>query len=140
MPPAQFVLFFNRNRRDATMSCNHVIHSALSRSLCCLLGAALFATLASSATAAIISGETATASTIRGNGSFGGFYAVHAVDDSGLSGGFHSGSPPFGSLSPIDTMWLSHNSNVEAADTDPWLRIDLGAVYNITGFHVWNYN
>ena len=114
------------------MSCNCLIHFLKLRGFCCMLGATILVSLASSATAAVITGESATASTTRYDGA-GNFQAAHAVDDSGLSGGLHDEGQP-------SHMWLSHHSSFESVDTDPWFRIDLGGVYDITSFHVWNYD
>jgi hypothetical protein len=86
-----------------------------------------------------IKGETATASS---------FYSaddrapIHVVDDSGLmwgspSGAGHNVRP---SIKNVGTMWLSTTSSTGPADPDPWLIIDLGNVYQINRFHVWNYN
>ena len=57
----------------------------------------------------------------------------HIVDGSGLNGGQHGGTPD-------GLMWLSAGSGFGGVDSDPWVLFDLGAVYTITSFHVWNYN
>jgi hypothetical protein len=56
------------------------------------------------------------------------------VDESGLTGNQHT------TASPNDTMWLSEGNGFEGLDEDPWVLFDLGDVYTITGFQVWNYN
>ena len=71
------------------------------------------------------------------------------IDGSGLSGGL--GSLPTGSAVPA--TWPTHDV---ASDSSSWLTdgaaqtdgalsaayitFDLGANYNLTGMHVWNYN
>ena len=75
-----------------------------------------------SANAAVITGVTATATSEGGTRT-----AVHVVDGSGLTGNQHS-SYPHG------YMWLSSNTVPES------IVFDLGAVYNVTQLHVWNYN
>ncbi|MBW8014971.1 MAG: hypothetical protein FVQ82_02215 [Planctomycetes bacterium] len=57
---------------------------------------------------------------------------AHIVDDSGLSGGMHD--------SDYKNMWLSSGIGYGGEDTDPSVTFDLGAVYTISSFHVWNYN
>jgi hypothetical protein len=96
------------------------------RSVAGLFSGLLLAGLASSAEAIVITGEIATAST-----TFLGS-ATATVDDSGLSGGLHGNA--------LNTMWLSATTNSSGGDPDPWLLIDLGAVYDITSFTQWPYN
>jgi hypothetical protein len=96
------------------------------RSQSVLFSGLLLVGLASSAEAIVITGETATAST-----TFLGS-ATATVDDSGLSGGLHGNA--------TNTMWLSATVNSSGGDPDPWLLIDLGAVYDITSFTQWPYN
>ncbi|MDG2124207.1 MAG: hypothetical protein P8J87_10940, partial [Verrucomicrobiales bacterium] len=55
------------------------------------------------------------------------------VDGSGLDGGQHTAA-----VQP--NMWLSTGTGFGGDDPDPSVTFDLGAVYTITGFHVWNYN
>ena len=55
------------------------------------------------------------------------------VDGSGLSGGQHTPT-----VQP--NMWLSTGTAFGGDDPDPWVIFDLGAVYTISSFHVWNYN
>ena len=57
----------------------------------------------------------------------------YLVDGSGLTGGQHSNVPDA-------TMWLSTGSGFGGIDPDPSVTFDLGAVYTINSFHVWNYN
>ena len=56
------------------------------------------------------------------------------VDGSGLSGGFHTNNGPDG------TMWLSTGDAFGGEDLDPFVIFDLGEVYQINSFQVWNYN
>ena len=56
------------------------------------------------------------------------------VDGSGLIGTTHGNGPPDG------TMWLSTGTAFGGDDLDPFVIFDLGAVYTITSFRVWNYN
>jgi hypothetical protein len=55
------------------------------------------------------------------------------VDGSGLFGGQHTPA-----VQP--NMWLSTGNGFGGIDPDPSVTFDLGAVYTITSFHVWNYN
>ena len=55
------------------------------------------------------------------------------VDGSGLIGGQHTPA-----VQP--NMWLSTGNGFGGIDPDPSVTFDLGAVYTITSFHVWNYN
>jgi len=56
------------------------------------------------------------------------------VDESGLTAGQHT------TLDPNNTMWLTTGSGFDGIDPDPWVQFDLGDVYTITSFQVWNYN
>jgi hypothetical protein len=109
------------------MLCKHLTLS----SHALLLAGLLFVLPTNSAKAIVITGETATASSTVFNSP--SFSPNHAVDDSGLSGGLHGNNTN-------GTMWLSQTTNSAGTDPDPWLTIDLGAVYDITSFHVWPYN
>ena len=55
------------------------------------------------------------------------------VDGSGLTGGQHTTA-----VEP--NMWLSTGTAFGGDDLDPFVIFDLGAVYTIGSFHVWNYN
>lgn len=57
----------------------------------------------------------------------------YLVDGSGLTGGAHT-------IAVEPNMWLSTGSGFGGVDTDPFVVFDLGAVYTINSFHVWNYN
>ena len=48
------------------------------------------------------------------------------------AGGTHNVTP--------GNMWLSTGNGFGGVDPDPWVQFDLGAVYTINSFHVWNYN
>ena len=37
-------------------------------------------------------------------------------------------------------MWLSEANGFGGVDPDPWVLFDLGDLYTITSFQVWNYN
>mgnify|MGYP001814840192 CR=1 FL=1 len=55
------------------------------------------------------------------------------VDGSGLSGGQH--------ITTVEpNMWLSSGTDFGGDDLDPFVIFDLGAVFTINSFHVWNYN
>ncbi len=54
------------------------------------------------------------------------------VNGSGLAGGLHNVTP--------GNMWLSTGTGFGGVDPDPFVMFDLGDVYNVSGFHVWNYN
>ena len=58
----------------------------------------------------------------------------YIVNGSGLTGGQHANDPPDG------TMWLSTGDAFGGADPNPSVTFDLGAVYTINSFNVWNYN
>jgi hypothetical protein len=60
-------------------------------------------------------------------------HAINAVNGSGLTDGMHSNNPH-------QTMWLTTVPGFGGADTDPWYRVDLGAIYELVSFQVWNYN
>lgn len=57
----------------------------------------------------------------------------HLVNGSGLVGGAHG-------ITPDGSMWLSGAAGFGGVDPDPWVTFDLGAVYTINSFHIWNYN
>ncbi|MDG1072863.1 MAG: PEP-CTERM sorting domain-containing protein [Akkermansiaceae bacterium] len=57
----------------------------------------------------------------------------HLVDGSGLTAGQHTTV-----VEP--NMWLSAGNGFGGIDADPFVIFDLGAVYTINSFHVWNYN
>ena len=55
------------------------------------------------------------------------------VDLSGMTGNMHDTDP--------DNMWLSSGAGIfGGVDPDPSVTFDLGAVYTINSFNVWNYN
>jgi hypothetical protein len=111
--------------RDTFMSCNNLIRSSILRSVCGTLG--LFALMTNAASAAPITGATATAST-----TFLGS-ANAAVNGAGLLGGnLHD--------DVVGNMWLSTTVNSGGGDPNPFLLIDLHGVYNITDFDFWQYN
>jgi len=107
-----------------------------------LFGAAAVAGLwiTTQARAAIILGESATASSSIGVPFDRG--VLRAVDDSGVSAGDSSLVTPdqFHSSVPDGNMWLSSGVGFGGADPDPTYTVDLGAVYGVTGLRVWNYN
>ena len=88
----------------------------------------------------IITGETATASS-----TIPGFDRgpQRAVDNSGLldagdntvTTGDVRHSPD-----PTGTMWLSSGTGFGGVDPNPTFRVDLGAVYDVTAFRLYNYN
>ena len=55
------------------------------------------------------------------------------VNGNGLSGGLHN-------ITPDGGMWLSRGTGFGGDDLDPSVSFDLGAVYTINSFRVWNYN
>ncbi len=57
----------------------------------------------------------------------------YLVDGSGLTGGQHTTA-----VQP--NMWLSTGNGFGGIDPDPSVTFDLGAVYTISSFRVWNYN
>jgi len=57
----------------------------------------------------------------------------YIVNGSGLTGGQHTNA-----VEP--NMWLSTGTLFGGDDLDPSVTFDLGAVYTINSFHVWNYN
>jgi len=107
-----------------------------------LFGAAAVTSLwvTTHAPAAIITGETATASTSIGLPFDRG--VLRGIDDSGLNPGDGSLATPdqFHSSVPDGNMWLSSGVGFGGSDPDPTYTVDLGAVYNVTGLRVWNYN
>ena len=97
------------------------------------LASAGLALSASSAAAALINiaPGNVTASTEIG----GGFNRQDdfLVDGSGLTGGQH--------ITAVEpNMWLSAGTAFGGDDPDPSVTFDLGAVYTISSFNVWNYN
>ena len=105
-----------------------------------LAAVAVFAGISPAARAAIISGESATAST-----SIGAPFdrvAAHGVDNSGLTAGDGSLATPdqFHNNVPDAFMWLSAGDAFGGQDLDPRYIIDLGALYDVSGIRVWNYN
>lgn len=114
------------------------------RALACWVAAAVACVVACSPTAAvaaIITGETATASTQIGL-PFNRF-ASQAVNDSGLSAGDDLASTADQThvrFPPNTTMWLSTGSGFGGVDPNPTFTVDLGAVYDVTGVRVFNYN
>lgn len=78
--------------------------------------------LAGSAQADLITGVTATAS-----GFFNTRTPDKTVDGSGLSGGLHDADAN-------SSMWFSNQA------VGAWIEFDLGAVYTVDSFKVWNYN
>ena len=92
----------------------------------------ILALLSSSANAELITipPENVTAST-----EIPGFNRIddYLVDGSGLTGGQHVAA-----VEP--NMWLSIGTAFGGDDLDPFVIFDLGAVYTINSFHVWNYN
>ncbi|WP_373478467.1 PEP-CTERM sorting domain-containing protein [Geminocystis sp.] len=50
------------------------------------------------------------------------------INNSGLSGGNHN-------IVPLNNMWVSINN-----DINPTVTFNLGAVYNLTGSDIWNFN
>lgn len=86
--------------------------------------------LAGSAQAGLITGVTATS-----NSEEIGFgrLAIKAVDGTGMtSATTHSNS--------ASTMWMSEVGQATSTSSDVYLLIDLGAVYAVDSFTVWNYN
>ncbi|MFT4551296.1 MAG: hypothetical protein ACI8XO_004238 [Verrucomicrobiales bacterium] len=57
----------------------------------------------------------------------------YIVNGNGLTGGQHTSA-----VEP--NMWLSAGTGFGGIDADPSVTFDLGAVYTISSFHVWNYN
>jgi hypothetical protein len=101
----------------------------------------LVASLSTAARAAIITGETATASSHIALT----FNRVpsNAVDDSGLSAGDDlagTADQTHARFPPNTTMWLSTGSGFGGVDPNPTFTVDLGAVYDVTGVRVFNYN
>lgn len=97
------------------------------------LAAAGLALSASSAAAALISiaPENVTASS-----EIGGTFNRQddfIVNGNGLTGGQHTAM-----VEP--NMWLSAGAGFGGIDADPFVIFDLGDVYTINSFHVWNYN
>jgi hypothetical protein len=106
-----------------------------------LLAVACVALSPSITRAAIITGETATASSQIG-APFNRV-ASQAVDDSGLSAGDDLASTDDQThvrFPPNSTMWLSTGSGFGGVDPNPTFTVDLGDVYDVTGVRVFNYN
>jgi len=57
----------------------------------------------------------------------------HIVNGHGLDGGQHTNAVK-------GNMWLSSGTEFGGDDPDPFVIFDLGAIYTIGSFHVWNYN
>ncbi len=57
---------------------------------------------------------------------------VDIVNGSGLAAGLHDTNP--------GNMWLSTGAGFGGIDPDPFVLFDLGAVYLVDSFRVWNYN
>lgn len=57
----------------------------------------------------------------------------HLVNGSGLNDGQHTNAVK-------GNMWLSSGTEYGGDDPDPFVIFDLGAIYTIGSFHVWNYN
>ncbi len=91
---------------------------------------ALVLALAPTAQAATISVADATASSYlpEANAPVPDRGPANLIDGSGLSGGLQSAS------AARPDMWLS-----DVDDTAGWAQFDLGAVYTISSFNVWNY-
>jgi hypothetical protein len=104
------------------------------------LAALLGAGLAGSAPAAIILGQTATASSAIGAPFDRG--VARAVDGSGLTAGDGSLATPdvFHSNVPDGFMWLSSGTGFGGADPDPTFTVDLHGLYDVSGIRIWNYN
>lgn len=100
----------------------------------CVMAMAILGLLATSASAELITiapGNVTASSEIPPNFKR---YDDFIVDGSGLSGGFHTNNGPDG------TMWLSTGDAFGGEDLDPYVIFDLGDVYQINSFQVWNYN
>jgi hypothetical protein len=90
---------------------------------------------ASSSSAAIITPISASSP----NGSYSTRTPTHTIDSSGLSPNgiwdqHTSGGNVVEETIPNATMWLA------AGNTTPEITWNLGAIYNLAGFHLWNYN
>jgi Domain of unknown function (DUF4457) len=90
--------------------------------------------------AAIIFGETATASSSIGAPFDRGH--LRAVDDSGLSAGDGSLATPDQSHNnvPDAFMWLSSGDAFGGQDLNPTYTVDLNDTYDVSGIRIWNYN
>lgn len=64
--------------------------------------------------------------------------AIHTIDGSGLN----INGPGTHSNVPDGTMWLDAGNGCcgDAADTNPQITWDLGAVYDVDSMRIWNYN
>jgi hypothetical protein len=103
--------------------------------------ACVVACFPTAAAAAIITGETATASSQIG-APFNRV-ASQAVDNSGLSAGDNlagTADQTHVRFPPNSTMWLSTGNGFGGVDPNPTFTVDLGAVYDVTGVRVFNYN
>jgi hypothetical protein len=86
--------------------------------------------LASAGWSEVISGVTATESSVSA-----GRTGLLAVNGAGLD---KSKSPATHSVVPYGTTWVSHPD--QDPGPKPWLRADLGKVYDLTEMRIWNYN
>lgn len=102
--------------------------------LCLLLSAAAIGVSAGPAFGQVISIDP---SNVTASSEIGGAFARDddfIVNGSGLNGlGQHTSS-----VEP--NMWLSQGDAFGGEDLDPFVIFDLGDVYTITSFQVWNYN
>jgi hypothetical protein len=91
--------------------------------------------------AAIITGETATASSTVIFGTVDEV-AAHAVDNSGLAGGDSSAvtADTTHTASEDTFMWVSSGTGTPGVDPDPTYTVNLGAVYTVEGVRIFNYN
>lgn len=83
---------------------------------------ALAALAATSASAQVVTPVSVTVSS-----TFSTYDEANLIDDSGLAAGLHD--------EDFSNMWMS-NTN----DVTPTLTFDLGAVYDLTGAQIWQYN
>ena len=98
---------------------------------------AVASVVATSANAALISGVTATTSSEITHGCCSDRDPVDMVNMGGLTAGGTHGVHDVVAAN----MWLSAgDGGFGGTDTDPWAMFDLGDVYKIDSFHVWNYN
>ncbi|MEJ6645232.1 MAG: PEP-CTERM sorting domain-containing protein [Akkermansiaceae bacterium] len=93
-------------------------------------GLALGASSAAAALITIVPGNVTASSEIGGTFNRKDDFIVNG---SGLTGGQHTAA-----VEP--NMWLSFGAGFGGIDPDPFVIFDLGAVYTISSFHVWNYN
>jgi hypothetical protein len=113
----------------------------LRKILVSLIATALASILAGTAQALVITGDTATASTMWDVSTS----PVRAVNSQGLSTSENPNdpnpprdTPPFATHDTnFENMWMADSSGVSSQT----FTVDLNAVYgNIIGFHVWNFN